>query len=291
MKRWAWMIGMAAGGWAIQRALSRPAVPLGDKVVVITGASAGIGLATAHAFAAQGARLVLVARDAARLEAAREALALHAVDTLAVPADVSDPAAAERIVAAVLERFGRIDVLVNNAGRALGGLAWEHDPAHVQAAAEVDLYGTVRLTQAALPVMLRQGRGHIVNVSSMIGRIPTPGMAVYSGIKAGIVGFSAALRREVDNHGLRVTVVLPGPTETHTDVDLIPPGMPPGVPPEVPAQAIVDAVRHGRREVIPGGAAMKAAVWLERLAPWAADLYWKWVFTPDYIATVSRIGQ
>ncbi|MBN2470574.1 MAG: SDR family NAD(P)-dependent oxidoreductase [Anaerolineae bacterium] len=291
MKRWAWIFGMAAGGWAIQRALSRPSVPLHDKVVVITGASAGIGLAAAHAFAAQGARLVLVARNAERLEAARAALAPHAVDTLAVPADVSDPAAADRILAATLERFGRIDVLVNNAGLALGGLTWENDPDRIRAAADVDLYGTIRLTQAALPVMLRQGRGHIVNVSSMIGRIPTPGMAVYSGVKAGIVGFSAALRREVDNHGLRVTVVLPGPTETHSDVDLVPPGMPPGVPPEVPAQAIVDAVRYGHREVIPGGPAMTAAVWLERLAPWAADLYWKWIFTPDYIATVSRIGE
>lgn len=283
MKRWTWILGIAAGGWALQRALRRPVVNLKNKVVIITGASAGIGLATAHAFAANGVRVVLVARNEARLQAAERDLAAYELETLIIPADITDPAAAERIVGATLDRFGRIDVLVNNAGRPLGGLVQEHDPARIRQAADVELYGAVRLTQEVLPVMLRQGRGYIVNVGSVIGRVPAPGLAVYSGIKAGIVGFSAALRREVDDYGLHVALVLPGPTRTHAGNA--------GDAPEFPAQAIVDAVRYTRREVITGGPAMRGAVWLERLAPWALDRYWRWVFTPQHIAEASRAGQ
>ena len=283
MKRWAWIIGAAAGGWALQRALRQPVVPLKNRVVVITGASSGIGLATAHAFAAQGARIVLVARNEARLRAAQDELAAYEVPTLVIPADISAPDAAERIVSDTLAAFGQVDVLVNNAGLPMGGLVQEHDPARIQAAADVELYGALRLAQAAIPVMQRQGRGHIVNIGSVIGRVPAPGMAVYSGIKAGVVGFSTALRREMDPYGLRVTLVLPGPTRTHGGTE--------GDEPEIPAQAIVDAVRYGRQEVITGGPAMIASVWLERLAPWALDRYWKWVFTPDYIAEVSRVGR
>ncbi len=154
------------------------------------------------------------------------------------------------------------------------GLAQETAGARVRAAA-AGMTGLMRLVQAVLPVMRRQGRGQIVAVSHVFGRVPAPGLAVASGARAGLVGFVTALRREVDDAGLRVSLVLTGPDDD----------------PEREARAILDAVRYGRREVITGGTMAQAAVWLERLAPRAVDLYWTWTLTPDLLAQLSAQGE
>ncbi len=273
---------------------------LADSVVLITGASSGIGRAAAHAFAAQGARVVLVARREAVLRAVQEELAIYAAPTLVVPADVTRDADLEALVGAVLAAWGRIDVLVNNAGLSYGGPLEEMDPARIRALAGVNLYGPLNLTRLVLPVMLRQGGGHIVNVSSVAGLIGAPGMAAYTATRRGLARFSDALRRETAGTGVHVSTVYPSWTATpilgELDVQQLYDsrvlnGWDGIDSPDIPAMAIVDAVRSRRRVVILGGGWMRAGALVERVAPAALDLFWRAVVDiPAYLAAVRRLG-
>ena len=288
------LLAALLAGVAWRRARRTAPISLRDRVVILTGASSGIGRAAAHAFAAEGARLVLAARRPAPLAAVQQELAVYGVPTLALPADISRDDDLRALVAEALRAFRCVDVLVNNAAVDLGGLLQEHDPARLRAVLEVNLYGAIRLTQMVLPVMLRQGGGHVVNVGSLAGRIPTPGQAAYGAVKAGLAAFSDALRREVDDHGLRVTLVLPALTRTPMiaaadPAPLAAVGWHPQEP-QVVAAAIVAAVRHGRREVVLGGLPAQVGLWVERLAPRLMDLYWRWAVTPAYLHAVSRFG-
>jgi short-subunit dehydrogenase len=295
MKRLLWWGVVLGGAAALWRRTERPRVPLRDKVVLITGASSGIGRATAHAFAAAGAHVILAARRAESLLDVAGELAAYGVRSLVAPTDISRDDDVAALVEKALATFGRIDVLINNAALDLGGLLPEHDPARLRALVDVNLYGTIRLTQAIVPVMRRQGVGHIVNVASVTGRIGTPGQAAYGATKAGITGFTDALRQEVDHDGLRVTLVLP--TLTRTPMIAAADEAPfqaigwPIDAPEVPAAAIVEAVRGGRREVVLGGWRVRLALWVERLAPPLMDLYWRWAVTPAYYEAVRRFGE
>lgn len=180
---------------------------MSDRVVVVTGASSGIGEATARAFGRVGDRVVVVARRAERLQ--RLAAALP--DALAVPADLARAEEAARVVQAALDRYGRVDVLVNNAG--LGRYDWlEYLPVdEIEAQVQVNLLAAILLCRAVLPVMLAQRRGVIINVGSVAGRIATPTMSIYNAAKFGLDGFSEALHREVAPRGIHVCVIAPGP--------------------------------------------------------------------------------
>ncbi|HEU4734291.1 MAG TPA: SDR family NAD(P)-dependent oxidoreductase, partial [Kofleriaceae bacterium] len=161
-----------------------------DRTVVITGASAGIGLASARRFAAAGANIVAVARGAADLERARVELA-ELGPVLAIATDVAAPDAPERIVSGALERFGGLHVLVNNAGKHTRGPFRDQDGNEFGAMVDVNLRAPIVLTHRALPHLI-ESRGAIVNVASLAGKVPTPGGVVYSATKFGLRAFSMA---------------------------------------------------------------------------------------------------
>ena len=190
---------------------------LDGKVVLITGASSGIGEAAALAFAQAGAHLILTARREARLHALRDRLrgAFSRCETLVVPADLSQMRDLENLAAQALAWRGRVDVLVNNAG--FGRLRWleELDPAEdVVAQITLDLIAPLLLTRAILPAMIRQRGGCIINVASVAALIAAPTYTVYSAAKFGLRGMSEALRREVRPFGIAVCLLCPGPVAT-----------------------------------------------------------------------------
>jgi short-subunit dehydrogenase len=181
------------------------------KVVIITGASAGIGAAAARAFAGAGARVVLAARNAARLEAVARGLAGPA---LVVPTDVADRAAVDALVARAVEAYGGIDIVVNNAGVGLAAPVAQLAPDDFQRALAVDLFGPLALTQAALPYLRRRGRGQLIYISSVVGLRALPYLGGYAAAKAALDRLVEALRMELRGSGVAVTLVRPGATST-----------------------------------------------------------------------------
>lgn len=181
------------------------------QVFFLTGASRGLGRAIAEAALDAGHQLVATARNPAALD---DLVATHGDRVLALALDVADPAAAQEAVAAGARHFGRLDVIVNNAGYA--NLASVEDVALGDFRAQVDtnLFGVVHVTKAALPILRAQGTGHIIQVSSIGGRLATAGLAAYQTAKWAVGGFSSVLAAEVAPLGIRVTVLEPGGMQT-----------------------------------------------------------------------------
>jgi len=180
---------------------------LNERVIWITGASSGIGAAAAGALARAGARVVLTARRAERLRAVAEPLGASAV---VVAADLAATGERVRAFTAAQTAFGRIDVLVNNAG--IGRLGWleELDEARIAAQLALNLEATIHLSRMALPAMLARRSGQIVTVASIAGLIAPPTYSIYSATKFAVRGFAEALRREVGPRGVSVSLVSPG---------------------------------------------------------------------------------
>ena len=193
---------------------------LEGRVAAVTGASAGIGEATALALAEEGAAVALGARRADRLEALVEQVERGGGRALAVPVDVADRDQAHAFVEAARRELGRLDILVNNAGVMLLGPFEPQDPEDWRRMIDVNVYGLLHCTQAAMPIMREQGSGHVVNVSSVAGRYAAAENAVYNFTKWGVTGFSEALRQEGRPHGIRVTCLEPGYVETELRDDL-----------------------------------------------------------------------
>jgi NADP-dependent 3-hydroxy acid dehydrogenase YdfG len=182
-----------------------------DQVVIITGASSGLGFALAKAFAREGAATVLAARSADTLQRAVEEIQNLHSKMLAIPTDVSLRADVENLVERTIAQFGRIDLLINNAGSAYGGLIEEAEFAdNLRKMLDVSLYGKVYAVQAVLPVMKRQQAGHIVNISSVLGRKAFPRFGAYSMAMHAVSAFTDALRQELRGTGIGVTSVHPG---------------------------------------------------------------------------------
>lgn len=177
------------------------------KVWLITGTSRGLGRALAEAVLAAGDNLVATARDPAQLN---DLKAQYGDQMLAVALDVTDPSAADAAVGKAVESFGRLDVLVNNAGYGNVGPIEDTSLENFRAQIETNLFGTIILTKAALPLMREQGRGHIIQLSSVGGRIGPVGRAPYAAAKWGVEGFSEVLAKEVGPLGIKVTVIEPG---------------------------------------------------------------------------------
>jgi ribitol 2-dehydrogenase len=181
--------------------------PLSGKVVIVTGASSGIGLAASRSLARCGARLALAARAADRLAALAADLG---ADALAAPTDVTSGADVERLVSRTIARFGRVDALFANAGIYIPGQAAEGDPDAWARLIDVNVNGVLRCVRAVLPHMLARGSGDILVTSSISGHIDIPWEPVYSASKHAIQAFVHTLRRQVAPKGLRVMSIAPG---------------------------------------------------------------------------------
>lgn len=187
------------------------------KIVIVTGASSGIGEATAREFAREGAKVVLAARRVDRLESlAKEIAAMGTgAEALVVQADLSKLEDIQSLISKTLERYSRIDVLVNNAG--FGRLDWLEnlDPVKdIQSQFDVNVLGVIQTTRQALPIMIKQRSGHIINMCSMAGLVATPTYTVYAACKHAVHGFSEALRREVKPWNIDVSMIYPGGVTT-----------------------------------------------------------------------------
>lgn len=241
---------------------------LRGRVAVVTGASAGIGMATAHALAAQGCKLVLAARRTDRLHRLVEELTTaHQVEALAVPTDLSNRSQIEALIAQTMAHFGRVDILVNNAGVGLQGDVADLSEQSLRYLWDVNFYGPLFAMQAAIPLLRSQGTGAIVNITSILAKVPLPslgmsgGSAGYAASKAALHALSLAARVELAGDGVRVITVLPGVTRSEFNEQFLlstpnaqttarPSGSLMGVTaPEKAAQAIVAGIQRNRREV------------------------------------------
>lgn len=188
---------------------------LTDQVIIVTGASGGIGLATAKQLAAAGAHVVLSARNEEKLRQLASEIETEGGRAMVVAADFRSETEIDRVFDETERAFGRLDVLINNAGRGVYDLIEAGRPDDWRMMLDLNLFGLIYATQRAIKMMKPQKSGHIVNVSSVGGRISIPGWAVYNATKWGVNGFSDAVRREVLADNIRVTIIEPGAVDTN----------------------------------------------------------------------------
>jgi len=230
---------------------------LAGKVVVVTGASSGIGKAIALAFAREGCRLALGARREERLSEARVEIEALGAEVLAVRTDVRNEADVWALVGAARERWGRVDVLVNNAGYGVYKPFVDTGMASIRDQMETNYLGSVYAIRAVLEDMMPRRSGHIFNIASVVAKVPTPNYAAYSASKAAIDSLSATLRAELSQYGIEVTAVHPSATNTefwqNTPTARASSRLAQLImqQPEAVASAVVRAARRPRAEVYP----------------------------------------
>jgi 2-hydroxycyclohexanecarboxyl-CoA dehydrogenase len=183
---------------------------LNDKIAIVTGAGQGIGKAIAEKLAAEGGTVVVTDLD----EATARETAAGLPAAVAIRADVTDRRGVQAMADRVSQQFGRIDVLVNNAGWDKAGSFVDSDPADWDRVIAINLYGVLHVCKVVLPVMAGQGSGAVVNLGSDAGRVGSSGEAVYSAAKGGVIAFTKSLAREMARYQVRVNCVCPGPTDT-----------------------------------------------------------------------------
>ena len=188
--------------------------PLDGKTAIVTGGTRGIGAAVAALLAEHGAAVVVSGRDAARLQNAVQELEERGASVHGVVADAAKREDADRLVEAAKERYGRLDLLVNNAGITRDGLLIRMKDDDWDRVMEVNLRGAFLMTRAAAKLMVRQRSGRIINIASTAGAMGNPGQANYSAAKAGLIGFTKATARELAHWGVLVNAVAPGLIET-----------------------------------------------------------------------------
>lgn len=188
---------------------------LREKVVVITGAGGGIGLETAKAFARAGCRVAVCDRRAEAVATLRERLEACGGEALAMVADVGDEWQVRGFVTSVYDRWGHVDVLVNNAGYGVHKPFLKMSVEEIQGQMDTNYFGVVYATKAALEHMVPRRSGHIINIASVVAKIPVPNSGTYAATKAALDSMSLTLRAELSDYGIRVTTVYPGPTRTN----------------------------------------------------------------------------
>lgn len=244
---------------------------LKQKTVVITGASSGIGAASCVEFAKKGANLALVARRKNKLEELQKALEKFNIKTLVCECDVSQKSHVQKMSEKVLEEFGKIDVLVNNAGFAIYGTVLELTIEEIEAQMATNYFGMVYCTKYFLPKMLEQNSGHIVNVASVAASFGLPGIAPYCASKFAMLGFSEGLRHELHGTNVGVTVVSPIMVRTnffdHPSFKSMPKYSPTSLSAETVAKAVVSAANSSRLEIIVPGL-VRGAVWAKHTIPY-----------------------
>jgi short-subunit dehydrogenase len=228
---------------------------LRDAVVVITGASRGIGRHLAEGFAARGSRLVLAARSADALEARAEDLRAGGLSVLTVPTDISKREDNQALVERTIAEYGSIDVLVNNAGIERYARFHEKDLDGIEAVIRTNVIGTITLTRLAVPHMIERGKGHIVNIASIAGKSAIAYNVDYSTSKHALVGFSWSLRAELAPRGIGVSVICPiFVQEAGMHHERNPNEKPPAAASAVPMKAVVDAtlkaVERNKAEIL-----------------------------------------
>jgi short-subunit dehydrogenase len=232
---------------------------LNGKVVLITGASSGFGEEAARLFAKEGCRVVLAARRLERLQALADDIQGSGGEAVAIPVDVNESAEINLMVQTVLDLYGQIDILFNNAG--FGAMDWFENLSpqrHIETLIRVNLTGTMLVTYAVLPHMLERRSGHIINMASVAGLIASPLITTYSASKYGVRAFTDALRREIAPFGIKVSGIYPGPASTefgthlsrqrtrekiNSVIDL-------RMTSEYVARRVVDVARHPRRSLV-----------------------------------------
>jgi len=248
------------------------------SVAIVTGASSGIGEATARRLARDGMRVTLAARRQDELERVAGEIEAGGGQALVAPTDVRDRAAIHRMVKITLDTWGRVDVLINNAGLGYSAHVVNLNPDQLRAQVDVNLVAVIECAQAVLPAMMQRKSGHIINVASIAGLVGLPGSSVYSATKSAVISFSDALRREVRTSGIQVMALCPGFVATNFSPRLkkIAEGRPdaqrlPGVmQADYVAGRIANLIRHPRRRlIIPLGWGLLAAA--AQAFPWLTD--------------------
>ncbi|MGN9779066.1 SDR family oxidoreductase [Micromonospora sp. H33] len=272
---------------------------IADAVVVITGASSGIGTATAYALARRGAAVVLAARSDPALHQVAQRCREFGGRAAAVPTDVTDPAAVERLAERAVAEFGRIDGWVNNAAVSAVGLFDEIPVEEFRRVLEVNLLGAAYGIRAALPHLGAAGGGVVVNNASVLAEVAMPYQSAYNATKHGIRGLADTVRQELRVTGrgdISICTVLPAAIDTpffrhaanHSGRELLPP--PPVYPPEVVAQTIVRMLRRPRREAYAGGAARLIGLqW--RVAPALAERMLGWYAHRTQFGPAARLDS
>lgn len=260
----------------------RSGVALQDAVVVITGASSGLGKECARVFHAAGARLVLCGRDATRLQQVVQELTEHSTQTQTytpsiVVFDLADTETVDRAAEEILQCYGQVDVLINNAGISYRGNILDTHLSVQRNVMETNYFGPIALTQALLPSMVRRRSGHIVVISSVQGKIAIPYRSAYAASKHATQAYFDCLRAEIERYGIPVTVVSPGYIRTNLSVNAVTgDGSKYGVvdkttmmgrdPVDV-AQEVLKAVRHRSKDVVLAGPLPTLAIYLRTLWP------------------------
>jgi short-subunit dehydrogenase len=227
-----------------------------DEVVVITGASMGIGEALTRAFLTEGGRVVLSSRDVSRLEEARSRIGTIE-RTAAIACDVRDRAQIEGLVRSAKDRFGKIDLWINNAGYGMVDSVATMSMEECRRMFETNLFGAIECMQAVTPFFKQQRKGTIINISSVVGHLPVPHMGAYSATKHALNAISEAARLELAADGIRVISVCPGRIKTNfgtntvkgTEGKRVGESLQQGISPERCARAILNGYLRGSREV------------------------------------------
>jgi short-subunit dehydrogenase len=246
------------------------------KIALITGASSGIGAATARKLAQEGLRVVLVARREERLQALAEEIRAAGGQAHVIAADLSCEEARQKLYDTVRRNWGPVDVLVNNAGLGWYGYGAEMDWAAARRIMQVNVDALVHLTLLVLPNMRARGHGHVINIGSIAGNLPSQGIAIYSATKSFLDNFTTSLHREMRGSGVHISVVKPGPVTTEFfDVASCAGRQMPaerfGVSPEMVAGRIWSVLRHPvRMAYVPRY--YWFAQWIEPYFGWIMDL-------------------
>ena len=253
---------------------------LTGRTVIVTGASSGIGRETAREFAKHGANVVLASRNREKLEAIAADIGKAAT---VIPVDVTDRLSVEALVRRTVEEYDAIDVLINNAGVGLFAPVADGNLDNARHLFEANFWGAVNCIQAAAPYMISQRRGHIVNVSSVAGRISPPHMGMYAASKHALAAISDALRVELSSKGIGVSTIYPGLTDTSFMENMLQEVEAPAVPPiarfvssVVVSTRIFQAVRFNLRDayVSPEDiAAVAADAFVPQLSDWLMKLF------------------
>ena len=248
-----------------------------NKIVWITGASSGIGEALAYEFAAQGAKLVLSARREVELQRVAQASEEQGGSALVLPFDIVDLAQHTLQVTQVLQTFGRIDVLVLNAGVSQRSFVLDTKFDVYRKLFEVNFFSIVHLVQQVIPVFQKQHAGIFVPIASVAGRISTPRRAAYGATKHALIGFFDSVRAELHADGVQVTTILPGYIRTEISLHAMnehgekygkmDPNQAKGLDPQFTAQKIVHAVSQGKNHFFVGGALERFGLIVQRLFP------------------------